>query len=149
MDLLDRTNRRLITLLQRDGRMSYAALAKEVDLSEAAVRQRVQRMFDAGVMQVVAVTDPLSLGFARQALIGIKIDGDPRKVTDALAAMPETSYVVICAGGYDVLVELVCVDDDALLTVLGDKIRGIDGVVAAETFVYLKLAKQSYAWGTT
>jgi Lrp/AsnC family transcriptional regulator for asnA, asnC and gidA len=146
--MLDHTDRRLIELLQHDGRASYAALAKAVDKSEAAVRQRVQRMRDAGVMQIVAVTDPLRLGFGRQSLIGIKVDGDLRVVTDALSAMPETTYVVICAGGYDVLVELLCADDDELLAVLGSKIRGVPGVVAAETFVYLKLAKQTYAWGT-
>jgi Lrp/AsnC family transcriptional regulator for asnA, asnC and gidA len=107
----------------------------------------VQRLLDAGVMQVVAVTDPLTLGFGRQAMIGIKTDGDVRGVTAALAAMPETTYVVMCAGAYDLLAELLCADDEELLTVLGDKIRGIAGVVAAETFVYLKLAKQAYAWG--
>jgi Lrp/AsnC family transcriptional regulator for asnA, asnC and gidA len=146
---LDKTDRHLIELLQQDGRASYATLAKAVDKSEAAVRQRVQRMREAGVMQIVAVTDPLTLGFARQAMIGIKVDGDLRAVTDALAAMPETTYVVMCAGGYDALVELLCADDDELLSVLGDKIRGIPGVVVAETFVYLKLAKQTYAWGAS
>jgi Lrp/AsnC family transcriptional regulator for asnA, asnC and gidA len=146
--VLDAVNRQLIELLQRDGRMSYRALAREVDLSEAAARQRVQRLLDAGVMQIVAVTDPLTLGFARQVMIGIKVEGDTNALTEALAAVPEIDYVVLCAGTYDLLVEVVCTDDDHLLTVLNDKIRVIPGVVAATTFVYLKLAKQTYAWAS-
>jgi Lrp/AsnC family transcriptional regulator, regulator for asnA, asnC and gidA len=146
--VLDDVNKRIIEQLQHDGRLSYAALAKVVGLSEAAVRQRVQRLLDAGVMQIVAVTDPLLLGFARQVMIGIKVEGDLRKVADGLAAIPEVDYVVICAGGYDVLAELVCADDEHLLTLLNETIRVIPGVKATETFVYLKLAKQTYAWGT-
>jgi Lrp/AsnC family transcriptional regulator, regulator for asnA, asnC and gidA len=146
--LLDDTNKRIIDQLQRDGRMSYAALAKTVGLSEAAVRQRVQRLLDGGVMQIVAVTDPLTLGFTRQVMIGLKVAGDLHKVADALAAVPEVDYVVICAGHYDLLAELVCTDDDHLLSLLNDRIRTVPGVVSTETFVYLKLAKQTYAWGT-
>ncbi|GGM34318.1 transcriptional regulator [Dactylosporangium sucinum] len=146
--VLDDVNKRIIEQLQRDGRMSYAALAKVVGLSEAAVRQRVQRLLDTGVMQIVAVTDPLTLGFARQVMVGIKVEGDLRPVAKSLAAVPEIDYVVICAGGYDLLAEMVCTDDEHLLDLLNDTIRSIPGVTATETFVYLKLAKQTYAWGT-
>jgi Lrp/AsnC family transcriptional regulator for asnA, asnC and gidA len=146
--VLDDVNKLIIEQLQRDGRMSYAALAKVVGLSEAAVRQRVQRLLDTGVMQIVAVTDPLMLGFSRQVMIGIKVAGDMRAAADAIAAIPEVDYVVICAGGYDLLAELVCTDDDHLLHLLNDTIRTVPGVTATETFVYLKLTKQTYAWGT-
>ena len=146
--ILDDVNKRIIEQLQRDGRMSYAALAKIVGLSEAAVRQRVQRLLDNGVMQIVAVTDPLTLGFARQVMVGLKVEGDMRSVGDALAKIPEVDYVVICAGAYDLLAELVCTDDDHLLALLNDKIRTIPGVTGTETFVYLRLTKQTYAWGT-
>ncbi|MEV6521383.1 Lrp/AsnC family transcriptional regulator [Longispora sp. NPDC051575] len=146
--VLDDVNKRLVELLQKDGRTSYAALAKLVGLSEAAVRQRVQRMLDTNVMQIVAVTDPLTLGFARQVMIGIKVTGDLKAAADTIALIPEVDYVVICAGGYDLLVELVCADDEHLLTLLNDAIRTVPGVTATETFVYLKLTKQTYAWGT-
>jgi Lrp/AsnC family transcriptional regulator for asnA, asnC and gidA len=146
--LLDDVNKRIIDNLQQDGRMSYAALAKKIGLSEAAVRQRVQRMLDGGVMQIVAVTDPLTLGFHRQVMIGMKVEGDMRAVADKIAQIPEVDYVVVCAGTYDLLAELVCTDDDHLLTLLNEKIRAIGGVRTTETFVYLKLAKQTYAWGT-
>jgi Lrp/AsnC family transcriptional regulator for asnA, asnC and gidA len=145
---LDETNKRIIERLQQDGRTSYAALAGVVGLSEAAVRQRVQRLLDSGVMQIVAVTDPLMLGFARQVMVGLRVEGDIRPVADALAAVPEIDYVVICAGGYDLLVELVCTDDEDLLRLLNDTIRTVPGVRSTETFVYLKLAKQTYTWGT-
>jgi len=128
--------------------MSYAALAKKIGLSEAAARQRVQRMLDAGMMQIVAVTDPLTLGFHRQVMIGMKVEGDMRVVAEKIAQIPEVDYVVVCAGSYDILAELVCTDDEHLLGLLNDKIRTIDGVQSTETYVYLKLAKQTYAWGT-
>src|SRR3954447_12861720 len=144
---LDDINKQIIEHLQRDGRMSYAALAKTIGLSEAAVRQRVQRLLDGGLMQIVAVTDPLTLGFARQAMVGVKVIGDLRVVADQLAQIPEVDYVVICAGGYDLLVELVCTDDEHLLDLLNDKVRAVEGVTFTETFMYLKLAKQTYAWG--
>ena len=146
--ILDDVNKLIIEQLQRDGRMSYAALAKVVGLSEAAVRQRVQRLLDNGVMQIVAVTDPLTLGFARQVMVGLKVTGDMRPIADALSKIAEVDYVVICAGAYDLLAELVCTDDDHLLALLNDQIRAIPGVTGTETFVYLKLAKQTYAWGT-
>lgn len=145
---LDAVSKRLIELLQADGRSSYAALAKEVGLSEAAVRQRVQRLIDSGVMQIVAVTDPLSVGFTRQAMVGIKASGDLSKVAANISALKEAEYVVICAGSFDLLTELVCENDEHLFELLNDEIRAIDGVTDAEAFVYLKLSKQTYTWGT-
>lgn len=146
--LLDATNKAIIEQLQADGRQPYATIAKAVGLSEAAVRQRVNRLLDSGVMQVVAVTDPLTLGFNRQAMVGIRAEGDIREVADRLSALPEIDYVVLTAGSFDILVELVCADDDHLMRVLNDQIRAVPGVRDTETFVYLKLAKQTYTWGT-
>jgi Lrp/AsnC family transcriptional regulator, regulator for asnA, asnC and gidA len=146
--VLDEANKRIIELLQRDGRLSYASIAKSVGLSEAAVRQRVQRLLDQNVMQIVAVTDPLTLGFARQVMVGITVEGDTRPIAKALAEIPAVDYVVLCAGRYDLLVELVCTDDEHLLVLLNEQIRAIPGVTGTETFLYLKLVKQTYAWGT-
>ena len=144
---LDDVSKSIIEQLQQDGRRSYAAIGKVVGLSEAAVRQRVQRLIDSGVMQVVAVTDPLELGFARQAMVGIRVNGQLEPVADALAEMPEVDYVVITAGSYDLLVELVCESDDHLLSLISGQIRTIEGVVSTETFMYLRLRKQTYSWG--
>ena len=146
--VLDDVSRAIIEQLQEDGRRPYARIATAVGLSEAAVRQRVQRLIDAGVMQIVAVTNPLQLGFRRQAMLGIKAEGNLDPVVAALAAMPEVDYVVITAGSFDVLAEVVCEDDDHLLALLEDRIRTIPGVRATESFVYLKLSKQTYQWGT-
>lgn len=146
--LLDGPNRAIIEALQRDGRQPYGAIAEEVGLSEAAVRRRVQRLRESGIMQIVAVTDPLQLGFTRQAMIGISVEGDVRRVADKLSSLPEVDYVVMCAGSFDLLVEIVCEDDERLLQVLNDSVRSIPGVRATETFLYLKLAKQTYTWGT-
>jgi Lrp/AsnC family transcriptional regulator, regulator for asnA, asnC and gidA len=144
---LDDTSKKLIELLQADGRRSYTALGRAVGLSEAAVRQRVQRLIENGVMQIVAVTDPLSLGFFRQAMIGIKCEGDLETVADRLAAMDEIDYVVITAGSFDLLVEVVSESDGHLLELLG-RIRDVPTVTSTESFVYLKLRKQTYSWGT-
>jgi Lrp/AsnC family transcriptional regulator, regulator for asnA, asnC and gidA len=145
---LDRVDREIISLLQRDGRRAYGAIAAEVGLSEAGVRRRVQRLRDAGVMQIVAITDPLQLGFGREALIGIRVHGDVRLVADKIAAIEEANYVVMTAGSFDIIAELIAVDDDALVHLLNDSIRSIPGVTEVETFLYLKLSKQTYAWGT-
>jgi Lrp/AsnC family transcriptional regulator for asnA, asnC and gidA len=145
--VLDDVSKSIIEELQQDGRRSYAAIGKVVGLSEAAVRQRVQRLVDSGVMQVVAVTDPMQLGFARQAMIGIQARGELEPIADAIAALDEVDYVVITAGSYDLLVEVVCESDQALLAVLSNKIRTIENVVSTETFMYLQLRKQTYSWG--
>ena len=143
----DDIDKALVTALQRNGRESYAALAKIVGLSEAAVRQRVQRLLDDGVVQIVGVTDPTVMGFQRWAMVGIVVEGDVRKVADQLAAIDEIDYVVLTAGSFDLLIEVVCEDDDRLLALLNDHVRSIPAVRSTETFVYLKLAKQTYAWG--
>ncbi len=144
---LDEVSKAIIEQLQQDGRRSYASIGKVVGLSEAAVRQRVQRLIDHGVMQVVAVTDPLELGFNRQALIGVRATGDLEPVADALVAMEEVDYVVVAAGSFDILAEVVAESDEHLLTIVSRRIRAIPQVLSTETFVYLKLRKQTYSWG--
>ena len=144
---LDAVSKSIVTELQADGRRSYADIGKAVGLSEAAVRQRVQKLTESGVMQIVAVTDPMQLGFTRQAMLGIRVSGDTREVADVLAALDEVDYVVLTAGSFDVLAEVICENDDDLLGLLNTRIRAIPGVVSTETFVYLKLRKQQYNWG--
>jgi Lrp/AsnC family transcriptional regulator for asnA, asnC and gidA len=144
---LDDVSKAIIEQLQQDGRRSYAAIGKVVGLSEAAVRQRVQRLIDGGVMQVVAVTDPLELGFARQAMVGVKVTGPLEPVADALAELDEVDYVVVTAGSYDILAEVVAESDEHLLELISGRIRTIKGVAATETFMYLHLRKQTYSWG--
>lgn len=146
--VLDEVSKRLIELLQRDGRASYAALAKVVGLSEAAVRQRVQRLLEQGVMQIVAVTDPTTVGFRRQAMIGLRASGDLNALAAACAEIPEVDYVVITVGRYDLMLEVVCEDDEHLLELLSSTIRQLDGVESVEVNMYLRLTKQIYSWGT-
>lgn len=145
--VLDETAKRIIEQLQEDGRRSYAAIGKAVGLSEAAVRQRVQRLLETGVVQVVGVTDPMMLGFSRQAMIGVRCNGDLDRVADEVAALDGCEYVVITAGSFDLLVEVMAEDDERLLDILGS-IRAVPDVVGTESFLYLKLRKQTYTWGT-
>lgn len=145
---IDAIDEQIIAALQQDGRRPYTQLAKTVGLSEAAIRQRVQRLLDAGVMQIVAVTDPISLGYHRAAMVGIKVDGDVRQVAKDLSTFDEVVYVVLTAGPVDLLAEVVVSNDVALLELLNDRIRKIPGVLSTETSIYLNLYKQTYQWGS-
>jgi Lrp/AsnC family transcriptional regulator for asnA, asnC and gidA len=144
---LDGVDTAIIRALQTDGRVPYSKLGPMVGLSQAAVRQRVQRLIDRGVMQVVAVTDPTMLGLGLQAMVGVRVEGDPRVVADAIAESEAVEYVVVTAGRYDLLVEVVAPDAAQLLDLVSDSIRRVDGVVSTEIMTYLKLVKQTYAWG--
>ena len=145
---LDTVDRAIISELQIDGRMSYAELGPRVGMSQAAVRQRVNRLIDRGVMQVVAVTDPLSLGLSTQAMVGITVSGDVRTVAAAVADLVEAEYVLLTAGRFDVLAEVLCEDNDALLTLVNDRILQIDGVTSTEVSPVLKMEKLTFSWGT-
>jgi Lrp/AsnC family transcriptional regulator for asnA, asnC and gidA len=143
----DDTSKAIIEQLQQDGRRPYASIGKAVGLSEAAVRQRVQKLIDSGMVQIVAVTDPQQIGFARQMMIGINVEGDLNSAVELLVEIPEIVYVVLTAGSFDILAEAVVVDDDHLLELINDRIRKLPGVRRTETFMYLKLKKQTYNWG--
>jgi len=143
---LDSTDRAIIEQLQRDGRIPYTRLGAAVGLSEAAVRQRVQRLSDAGVMQVVAVTNPLSLGLRRMAMIGVRSAGPTDDIAKTLQAMTDIDYLVVTAGSFDFMCEVV-VEDDGMLLNLTNRIRSVPGVLSTETFIYLDLVKQTFAWG--
>jgi Lrp/AsnC family transcriptional regulator for asnA, asnC and gidA len=143
---LDETNRSIIHLLQLDGRRAYADIAKEVGLSEAAVRQRVRRLLDAGMIQIVAVTDQLQMGYPRAAMIAVNVDGDVAEAARMVADIDEVDYLVSTAGGIDLLAEVFASDDDHLFNLL-NRIRGVPGVRHAQTYMYFKIHKQTYHWG--
>ena len=143
---LDAVDRAIIEALQANGRESFRRIAERIGVAEATVRARYARLVADEILQVTGVTNPLGLGFDAQALVGVKTSGAPERVADELAAWAEASYVVIAAGRFDVLVELVCEDRRHLLD-LTNRMRALDGVVSTETFPYLALAKQVYTWG--
>lgn len=144
---LDPTDKRIIAELQRDGRMSYAELAPSVGLSPAAARQRVQRLTDSGVLQVVAVTDPLALGYTAMAMFCITVERDAQSVADAVGAIPSVVYAVLTAGGYDVLAEVLCETNEELFEVLNNEVRTIQGVREAQAFPYFRIHTQRFSWG--
>jgi Lrp/AsnC family transcriptional regulator for asnA, asnC and gidA len=145
---LDETDKAIIRELQSDGRLAYTKLAPRVGLSQAATRQRVNRLLERGIMQVVAVTDPHRVGLDVQAMVCLSVTGDVRAVADRLSGMEEVDYVVITAGAHDVIAEVVCSDHEQLLDLLNDRIRALDGVLEVQVLTYLELTKQTYAWGT-
>jgi Lrp/AsnC family transcriptional regulator for asnA, asnC and gidA len=144
---VDPVDRRIVAALQRDGRRPFTAIARDLGISEAAVRQRVARLQAAGVMQVVAVADPMTLGFKTMAMVAISVDGHARKqAAEAVRRLPEVSYLVLTAGRFDMLAEVVCQDNDHLLRLLSEDLAGIDGVRETEAFMYLRLLKEAYTW---
>ncbi len=146
VNALDHIDRAIIEQLQRDGRVPYTRLGAAVGLSEAATRQRVQRLIDTGTVQVVAVTNPLAIGYRRMAMIGVRTEGPSDDIATALQAMSDIDYLVITAGSFDLMCEVVVADDANLLD-LTNRIRRVPGVTSTETFIYLDLVKQTFAWG--
>jgi Lrp/AsnC family transcriptional regulator for asnA, asnC and gidA len=144
---LDPVDRGIIEALQENGRAPFRAIAARVGVAEATVRSRYARLVEDGILLVTGVTNPLGLGFEAMAMVGVKTSGSPEPVADEIAAWDEVSYVVVAAGRFDLLVEVVCADRRHLLE-LTSRARSVDGVVSTETFPYLSLAKQVYAWGT-
>jgi Lrp/AsnC family transcriptional regulator, regulator for asnA, asnC and gidA len=144
---LDLIDRKIIESLQADGRTAFTALARETGVSEAAVRARVRRLKESGVIEVVAVTNPLMVGFDVMAMVGIQANSNLEEIADVVSAWAETSYVVILSGSFDLMVEIVCADNQHLLKLV-QRIREVPGVKATETFMYLDLHKQTFAWGT-
>jgi Lrp/AsnC family transcriptional regulator, regulator for asnA, asnC and gidA len=148
-DEVSALDKRIIEHLQQDGRRPFTQIAGELGVSEAAVRARTNRLVERGILQVVGVTDPLKLGFQQQAMIGVRCENNRLlQVAEAVSAFPEVSYVVVTAGAFDLLVEVVCENNDALLAFLTERLRAVDGVRDTETFVYLRMVKQTYQWGT-
>lgn len=142
---LDDIDRAIITALQSDGRTSYSQLGRLVGLSDAAVRQRVTRLITERIIEVVAVTDPAKLGLGFQAMLGINVNDDARKVANELGSLREAVYVVLTAGRYDLLAEIVGDGDDIVRLV--SEIRGLPGVTGVEVMPYLSISKETYDWG--
>lgn len=142
---LDDVDRAIVERLQRDGRTAFTQIATELGLSEGAIRKRVQRLTDSGFMQIVAVTDPLTVG-ERVALIGVRITGDADAVAAGLAELGEVEYLVATAGRFDLMFEVMVADEAHLLRFLS-ALRTRDDVTEAEAFPCLKLYKQTFAWG--
>ena len=144
---LDDIDQRIIEALQKNGREPFRRIAADVGVSEATIRARYARLRDDNILQVTGVTNPLGLGFDAQAMVGIRTSGAPEPVAEEIAGWDEADYVVITAGQFDILVELVCANRRKLLD-LTNRIRAIDDVVSTESFLYLELWKQLYDWGT-
>ena len=143
---LDAVDQGIIEALQRNGRESFRRIAARLGVSEATIRARYARLCDDNILQVTGITNPLGLGFEAQAMVGIRTNGPPEPVANEIATWPEADYVVITAGQFDILVELVCADRRQLLD-LTNRIRAIETVASTESFLYLELWKQIYDWG--
>jgi Lrp/AsnC family transcriptional regulator for asnA, asnC and gidA len=146
---LDDLDKAIIRCLQLDGRRPYAQIGRELNVPEATVRQRAERLISRRVVQVVGVTDPLAMGFQQPALIGIKVDAAKlEQIAEKIAALDEVTYLVVTAGRFDLMCEVVCRDNDHLLGVLTEDLAKIRGIKSTETLVELRFVKETYQWGT-
>ena len=143
---LDAVDQSIIEALQRNGRESFRRIAADIGVSEATIRARYARLCDDNILQVTGITNPLGLGYEAQAMVGIRTTGAPEPVANEIATWEEAGYVVITAGQFDILVELLCADRRELLD-LTNRVRAVDGVASTESFLYLELRKQIYDWG--
>jgi len=143
---LDEIDKAILSELQSDGRISYADLGPLVGLSAAATRQRVQRLLDNQVVRVVGVTDPQMVGYPVMAMLGIRVDGDVRSIADAVASVQGVIYVVLSSGSFDLLIEVICEDTMALLALINDEVKGIDGVREVESFLYFGTHTHRFGW---
>lgn len=145
---LDDIDRRIIAILQADGRRPYAQIAEELEIPASSVRYRVQRLEESGVLQIVGIANPLNIGFDRMAMIGVTVAaGTAPQVCRALRELPETSYVIMTAGRYDVMAEVICRDTGHFTDLLNHRLHQIDGVVSTESFFVLEVHKLAYGWG--
>jgi Lrp/AsnC family transcriptional regulator, regulator for asnA, asnC and gidA len=146
--ILDDLDKAIIKCLQLDGRRPYAQIGRELEVPEATVRQRAERLIGRGVVQIVGVTDPLAMGFQQPALIGLKVEpASLDQIAQQIGALEEVTYLVVTAGRFDLVCEVVCADNDHLLRVLTEQLAAIDGIRSTETLVELRFVKESYQWG--
>ncbi|MGW9024186.1 Lrp/AsnC family transcriptional regulator [Streptomyces sp. NPDC055722] len=143
---MDEIDRAILRELQTDGRIAYADLGPKVGLSASAARQRLQRLIDSKVVQVVGVTDPMRMGGQAMALLGVTVDGDPRTVADELAAHEEVVYSVLTSGGFDLFVEVVCAGPRELLDFVNDVVRAAEGVEGVRSFPYFGIHTHRFLW---
>jgi len=142
---LDKVDQGIVDALKEDGRMSFAEIARRLNVSAGMVRQRYFDLVEKGVLQVVAVTNPTLLGYNTMALVGVRVDGNRlRDIAHKMAAFEEVVYLVLCTGTFDILVEVACHDNAHLLQFLTEHLRAIEGVVHTETIIYLEIVKETY-----
>ncbi len=141
---IDEIDQRIIEALQQDGRRPFTKIAADLGISEASVRQRVSHLINTQVMQIAAVTNPVKLGFSTASMLGIRVSGDRLlEVAEEIAAFDEVIYLVICAGRFDLMAEVVCQDNEHFLHFLTEKLYKVPGVLQAETSMYLRVCKQN------
>ena len=144
---IDRIDLQIINILNTDGRTPFSQIAKKLGVSTGMIRQRYHRLVQDGVLQVVAVTNPLLMGFTTMAQIGVKVDvGRLQEIADQIASFDEVIYLVLITGSYDLHLEIVCRDKTHLLDFLTNKLHSVEGIKDSETFICMKIAKEVYTW---
>jgi len=142
---LDEIDLQIIAALRQDGRMPFSQIAEQLNVSPGMIRMRYSRLVETGVLKVVAISDPLLMGYSTMALIGIRADGGQLMATaEKIAALEEVVYLIVTSGSYDIIAEVICRDQAHLLQFLTERLYKIEGVRESETFMHLKIVKEVY-----
>lgn len=142
---MDNIDLELISILQKDGRIPFTEIAKQLGISEGTVRNRLARLQEQKVIQVIGMVDPYTLGFDAPAMIGVSIDPPQlEKAAELIATFPEVSYLVMVSGELDMIVEVMCQDREALAEFLNQKLRQVPGIVRTQTYLILRTYKMAY-----
>ena len=144
---IDDIDLQIIKILNKDGRTPFSQIANRLGVSTGMIRQRYQRLVQDGVLQIVAVTNPLLMGFTTMAQIGVKVDvGRMGEIADQIASFEEVIYLVLLTGGYDLHIEVICRDKTHLLEFLTNKLYSVEGIKDTETFICMRIVKEVYTW---
>lgn len=142
---LDEIDRKIMDALHKDGRVAFAQIAEQLGVSPGMIRQRYSRLVDQGFLKVVAITNPLRMGFKTMAMVGIRADGSKLlDIAEKISRLDEVIYIVISSGRFDIFAEVVCRDHEDLLRFITEKLSPIDGVRESESFMHLKIVKEIY-----
>ena len=142
---LDEIDRQIIEALQVDGRVAFAQIAEQLNVSPGMIRLRYNRLVEQGYLKVVAITNPLRMGFTTMAMIGIRADGSKLlEVAEKISKLDEVIYMIVSSGRFDIFAEVVCRDHEDLLRFITEKLSTVDGVRKSESFMHLKIVKEVY-----
>lgn len=144
---LDEIDRKIVRYLQQNGREAFTKMSEELGMPTSTVRDRTNRLVENDILRIVGVLNPLKVRERVMANVGVRLaGGDLRSLADQIAEFEAVSYVVICAGSFDLLVEVICRDHSHLLDLIS-KLRAVPGVASTETFIYFEIVKEVLTWG--
>ena len=142
---LDEIDQQIMEALRKDGRTPFAQIAEQLGVSPGMIRMRFNRLVEMELLKVVAITNPLRMGYEAMAMIGIRTDGKKMiEVAEQVAKLDEVVYLIVTSGRFDIMAEVFCQDHADLLRFITEKLYRIEGGRDTECFLQLKIVKEVY-----